>query len=266
MRSRREFLVVRNFVLRGCSDREISQKTGIPRRTISDWRRGKPPNAAQGRGSHDYRCHNRHDFSVLDTAQYAYLLGLYLGDGCISATHRGVYCMRIMLDAAYPGIVGECCAALESIFPSKAAHPGMRRDCNCVEVSMWSKHWPCFFPQHGPGRKHLRHIRLVQWQQEIVEASRKPFIRGLIHSDGTRIIATERKGSYVRRAPMCGGRRDTHSATSLRTSSDCSARAATPLASDGPALQIAKSRSIARPRSRSSMSSSVRSDSPAHTA
>ena len=30
------------------------------------------------------------------------------------------------------------------------------------------------------------------------------FLRGLIHSDGTRIIATERKGVYVRRAPRYG--------------------------------------------------------------
>jgi hypothetical protein len=29
----------------------------------------------------------------------------------------------------------------------------------------------------------------------------EPFLRGLIHSDGTRIIAIERKGRYVRRAP-----------------------------------------------------------------
>lgn len=34
-----------------------------------------------------------------------------------------------------------------------------------------------------------------------MEANYKPFVRGLIHSDGTRIVATERKGSYVRRAP-----------------------------------------------------------------
>jgi len=66
---------------------------------------------------------------------------------------------------------------------------------------MWSKHWPCFFPQHGPGQKHLRPIRLAQWQEKIVAASHEQFVRGLIHSDGTRIIATERKGSYVRRAP-----------------------------------------------------------------
>ena len=42
---------------------------------------------------------------------------------------------------------------------------------------------------------------LESWQDTIISANREPFIRGLIHSDGTRIIATERKGSYVRRAP-----------------------------------------------------------------
>jgi hypothetical protein len=109
--------------------------------------------------------------------------------------------MRIVLDSAYPGIIAECRAALEAVFPSKTAHAGKRRESNCFEVSMYSKHWPCFFPQHGPGRKHLRPIRLAAWQQQIVDANHRPFIRGLIHSDGTRIIATERKGSYVRQAP-----------------------------------------------------------------
>jgi hypothetical protein len=66
---------------------------------------------------------------------------------------------------------------------------------------MWSKHWPCLIPQHGPGKKHLRPIRLAPWQTEIISGQRRQFIRGLIHSDGTRIVATERKGSYVRRAP-----------------------------------------------------------------
>jgi hypothetical protein len=142
-----------------------------------------------------------HDFSLLPPQPYAYLLGLYLGDGCISHTHRGVYSIRVTLDAAYLGIIDECCAALEAIFPTKTAYRGRRRDSNCVDVSMWSKHWPCFIPQHGLGRKHLRPILLTSWQEKIVASNRKSFIRGLIHSDGTRIIATERKGSYVRRAP-----------------------------------------------------------------
>lgn len=109
--------------------------------------------------------------------------------------------MRIVLDTAYPEIIRECGGSLEALFPSKTAHRYKRRHSNCVEVSMYSKHWPCLFPQHGPGRKHLRSIRLAEWQQKIVDANHKPFIRGLIQSDGTRIIATERKGSYVRRAP-----------------------------------------------------------------
>jgi hypothetical protein len=42
---------------------------------------------------------------------------------------------------------------------------------------------------------------LADWQLRIVSAHPEPFLRGLIHSDGTRIVATERKGAYVRRAP-----------------------------------------------------------------
>jgi len=66
---------------------------------------------------------------------------------------------------------------------------------------MWSRHWTCLFPQHGPGRKHLRPIELSPWQQEIVDEFPEALLRGLIHSDGCRIIAVERRGDYVRRAP-----------------------------------------------------------------
>ncbi len=48
---------------------------------------------------------------------YVYLLGVYLGDGCISAHRRGVYRMRVHLDVRYPGIVDECEAALRAVAP-----------------------------------------------------------------------------------------------------------------------------------------------------
>lgn len=48
-------------------------------------------------------------------------------------------------------------------------------------------HWPCLFPQHGPGRKHERPIVLEHWQREIVEQHPGPFLRGLFHSDGCRV-------------------------------------------------------------------------------
>jgi len=57
---------------------------------------------------------------------------------------------------------------------------------------MYWNHWPCLFPQHGPGRKHERRIALASWQQAIVTREPQAFIRGLIHSDGCRIVANDR--------------------------------------------------------------------------
>ena len=36
---------------------------------------------------------------------YAYLLGLYLGDGCLPEGPRGVWHLRLTLDSRYPGII-----------------------------------------------------------------------------------------------------------------------------------------------------------------
>jgi len=73
-------------------------------------------------------------------------------------------------------------------------HPG------CTEVIAYSRHWPCLFPQHGPGRKHKRAIWLAPWQQVIVDEQPGDFARGLFHSDGCRFL------SRVRR-PLAGGDR-----------------------------------------------------------
>lgn len=44
----------------------------------------------------------------------------------------------------------------------------------------------CLFPQHGPGRKHRRRIVLADSQRKIVEKAPRPFLRGLIQTDGWR--------------------------------------------------------------------------------
>jgi hypothetical protein len=68
-------------------------------------------------------------------------------------------------------------------------------------VKSYSKHWPCLFPQHGPGRKHLRKIELEQWQSVIVRKYPSEFARGLFHSDGWRGV------NRVRRRLAGGDRR-----------------------------------------------------------
>lgn len=201
MRSQLQLEQVQRLLTSGRTDEEIAACTGIPRRTVCDWRRGRNLILRRAQDAHSYDCVEAHDFSLLPEREYAYLLGLYLGDGCISRAQRGVYRLRITLDSRYPAIISECQGALEALFPDKRARARQRPRSQCVDVSMWSKHWPCFIPQHGPGPKHRRQICLVGWQSSIVERQPQPLLRGLIHSDGTRIVATERSGARVRRAP-----------------------------------------------------------------
>ena len=67
----------------GFNDCAIARATGIPRRTIRDWRVGKSR-------PRDTKCLG-HDFGALNTDAYGYLLGLYLGDGCLSERPRSVF-------------------------------------------------------------------------------------------------------------------------------------------------------------------------------
>jgi hypothetical protein len=133
--------------------------------------------------------HDAHDFAQLPAA-YVYLLGLYLGDGCISPVHRGVYRLRIALDTRYPGVIRSAAVALSEIRGRKAHVQS--QSGNWVEVSGYWKSWPCLFPQHGPGKKHERPIVLTEWQRELVSRWPDQLLRGLIHSDGCRFINTGR--------------------------------------------------------------------------
>jgi hypothetical protein len=148
--------------------------------------------------------HARHAFDELP-AEYCYLLGLYLGDGCISAGPRGVYRLRIHLDLAYPSIVDECETAVRAIAPRNRVYRLLRKsnytkgpDYTLVEVSSYWKAWVCLFPQHGPGRKHHRRIELVPWQSALVDEHPHLLLRGLVHSDGCRFINTGRKWRHPR--------------------------------------------------------------------
>ena len=73
---------------------------------------------------------------------------------------------------------------MRRVKPGGRPHTRLRPGCLVTTVS-W-KHWPCLFPQHGPGRKHEREIRLEDWQRDIVERYPGDFLRGLFHSDGSR--------------------------------------------------------------------------------
>jgi hypothetical protein len=123
----------------------------------------------------------------VDPRAYAYLFGQYLGDGCISETRRSVFLLRITTCDDYPNIRAETERAIRVVMPGRAV--GGQRKIGCTDVYGYSKHWPCLFPQHGPGRKHERTLTLRPWQEKIVfHAHPDLFVRGLIHSDGCRSL------------------------------------------------------------------------------
>ena len=118
---------------------------------------------------------------------YAYLLGLYLGDGCLLRHRRGVYRLNVVLDAAYPVIVEEASTAVQLVMPGRKVGVQRHATDQMFLINAYSKHWPCIFPQHGPGPKHRRSIRLEPWQKQITRRYPGRLLRGLIHSDGCRV-------------------------------------------------------------------------------
>ena len=207
VRSLQELRRVQALFELGVNDCAIARLAGIPRTTVRDWRRSERwTHQTQGLGSKFNpdscrRCgHPAHAFDELD-ARYAYLLGLYLGDGYVVHHRRGVYRLTIALDAKYPGIVSECREAIEAVMPTGRVGIQFRHGGTCAWVSNSSKQWPCLLPQHGPGKKHERLIELADWQHQVVDAHAKQFLRGLIHSDGCRFTNTVRHGPKVYEYP-----------------------------------------------------------------
>ncbi|GCB50253.1 helix-turn-helix domain-containing protein [Streptomyces sp. NL15-2K] len=179
----------------GTPNRVVAERLNIPRGTVGWWRsedrrlRGE----TYEQPTDCPRCTGR----AFDVAAYAYLLGLYLGDGhIISKTkqhHLSIFC-----NATQTGLIAAAEDAMRKVMPLPSVK--QRYKPGCVEVKSYTKHWTCMFPQHGPGKKHERTIALEPWQQAIVDAYPWEFIRGLIHSDGcritnwtTRIVGGERK-------------------------------------------------------------------------
>lgn len=120
-----------------------------------------------------------------------------MGDGCISE-HPRAYRLRIVLDARQPVIIEECKRALSAMRPSRRMKVGLVNRVGCVEISSYWQHWPCLFPQHGKGRKHHRRIELALWQELIATAQPGSLLRGLIHSDGCRVVNRVKGNEYPR--------------------------------------------------------------------
>jgi hypothetical protein len=149
-------IAVRRLQDRGVSDSEISRRTGVARGTLRRWRtrQSLPPTSRR-----DFR-----GWRPSDARAYSYLLGLYLGDGCLVQQSRDSHRLELALDGLYPKILEAAATAIRDTMPGISVRRKRVRDSRCAMIFASHPAWPYAFPQHGPGRKHERPIWLADWQ------------------------------------------------------------------------------------------------------
>ncbi len=89
-----------------------------PRTTVRDMR--ATPAVAGRHIAGSSECGVEHVFTDIAPTPYCYLLGMYLGDGCISRAGR-VWHLRITLDKKYPSIIARCRLAIDMLMPGQRA-------------------------------------------------------------------------------------------------------------------------------------------------
>jgi hypothetical protein len=183
LRPQADYDLVMAMIQRGRGDSEIARRTRIPRPTINSWRHGRS-NAYHRRlagASRSWRPHH--------VPGYCYLLGIYLGDGCVVVLPSGAARLLISLDSGYPRIIEAAEAAACAVLPdARVSRRTAGPDGTVTVIRVSHPVMPYVFPQHGPGRKHTREIDLTEWQRALTHAHPRELLRGLIHSDGCRTL------------------------------------------------------------------------------
>ncbi|MCK9428553.1 MAG: LAGLIDADG family homing endonuclease [Candidatus Omnitrophica bacterium] len=179
--------LAKKMKLNGSSISEISRKICASRSAIKEWvtqsKRYTPKNIFYNITTFESFTNNMAKFEEYRKSYY-YLLGQYLGDGCISLMkNKRTYELRIMCADSHPMIIEEVKKSLNIVFPYNKIQDVKRPGCRSIGI--YCSALPQIFPHTGKGKKHNRIIKLIDWQLNYLESNKIYLLKGLFHSDGS---------------------------------------------------------------------------------
>ena len=105
------------LIAAGASLNATSKQTGIGRSTLREWRESPERAIIAATSSTCCRCREA-PRAPEDLDAYRHLLGLYLGDGCLSrAANKDVWALRIACDDNWPGLQDQCESTIARVLP-----------------------------------------------------------------------------------------------------------------------------------------------------
>lgn len=165
----------------------LSKKYNIPRATLRYW---LDPQFLKKKEM-DLEYEESKKEMILDRIKnynkiYSFILGLYLGDGCITKNKMS-YRLRIVQDEKYTNSIIEIEEKMNLFFEKKSS---VTKQTGCTIVSIFDKYLLHYFPQHGLGKKHERLIELSEFQLKYIDYQN--LMRGLFISDGSYYLANKK--------------------------------------------------------------------------
>ncbi|TXG77042.1 hypothetical protein E6Q11_03455 [Candidatus Dojkabacteria bacterium] len=182
------FEYTKNRISDGAPLRQIAKELGVGESTVFYW---KQNNFTTGTRTISTTKEDIINICKSCAPYYVYILGCYLGDGCISQFPRTKK-LEIFSGSAHPSIIDDQIRSLNILFNQNKVNSIKHPSYNMYTITVYNKSLDQYFPQHGQGKKHDRNILLTDWQTELVEEHTDCFIKGLIATDGCLFNASNR--------------------------------------------------------------------------
>lgn len=174
----------------------LSKIYSVPRATILYWLKSNILNTIKIKhNTNNKTIESIYEYISKNYKEYSFILGLYLGDGCITENGRNEtsYKLRISQDNKYPKVVNTIQTKLSEFFGKESK---LVENKGCFHITIYDKYLPYYLPQHGKGFKHDRDVKLNEFQRKIIDY--RELMKGLWLSDGSFYIARIRKYKYER--------------------------------------------------------------------